>query len=75
MKQVLLLLIIMTLFSFMTSIVCGPDLKIICQRTDIRACRCAPKSAGGNFAVSHSCNRPQKPLCQGNIKTVNCRCV
>ena len=75
MKQVLLLIIIMTLFSFMTAIICGPDLKIICIKTDIRSCHCAPKSAGGNFAVSHSCNRPQKPVCEGNLKTVNCRCV
>ena len=65
----------MTLFSFMTAIVCGPDLKIVCTQTNISTCKCAPKSAGGYFAVSHSCNRPQKPLCVGNLKTVNCQCV
>ena len=76
MKQVLLLLIIMTLLSFMTAaLVCGPDSKIVCAQTNISTCKCAPKNAGGRFAVSHSCNSPQKPLCEGNLKTVNCRCV
>ena len=76
MKPVLVLLIIMTLFSFITAaVVCGPDLKIICNQSNIATCRCAPKNAGGNFAVSHSCNRPQKPLCEGNSRIVNCRCI
>ena len=76
MKQVLLLLIIMTLFSFMTAIIlCRPDSKIVCAKTNIGTCKCAPKNVEGRFAVSHSCNRPQKPLCEGNFNTVNCRCV
>ena len=76
MKPALVLLIIMTLFSFITaSVVCGSDLKIICSQTNIATCRCVSKGAGGSFAISHSCNRPQKPLCEGNSKMVNCRCV
>ena len=76
MKQALVLLIIMTLFAFMKeAVVCGPNLKIICNKTNISTCRCAPKNTGGNFAVSHSCNPPQKPVCEGNSKVVNCRCV
>ena len=70
-----MLLIIMTLFSFMTAIVCGPDLKIVCPQTNISTCKCTAKSVGGTFAVSHSCNRPQKPYCEGNLKIVNCKCV
>ena len=76
MKPALVLLIIITLFSFITAeVVCGYDLKIICTETRINTCRCAPKDAGGNYAISHSCNKPQKPLCEENSRIVNCRCI
>ena len=77
MKQALvLLMIIMTLFSFTLEggISCNPTEKIICHETNINTCQCAPKSAGGSFKVSHSCNAPQRPICQGDSRTVNCRC-
>ena len=75
MKQILVLLIILTLFSFMAALACPPSSKIVCVQTHIGSCRCAAKNTGGRFAVSHSCNAPQFPVCEGNSKTVNCRCV
>ena len=76
MKKALVLLIILALFSFMKAAkICPPNSKIVCDKTNIATCRCASKNQGGRFAVSHSCNPPQKPLCEGNLKTVNCRCV
>ena len=74
MKQALILFIIVTLFSFLFAIDCPPNAKIVCQKNDIRTCRCANKNAGGTFAVSHSCNAPQHPHCEGNYKIVNCFC-
>jgi hypothetical protein len=74
MKQTLVLLIILTLFSFMAALACSPNLKIVCVKTHIGSCKCAPKNVGGTFAVSHSCNAPQFPVCVGNSKTVNCKC-
>ena len=74
MKQVLILFIFATLFSFLLAIDCSPAQKVVCQKNDIRSCRCAPKNAGGYFAVSHSCNPPQHPHCFGNYKVVNCVC-
>ena len=76
MKQALVLLIALVLFSFITAgKLCPPYSKIVCDLTNITTCRCASKNQGGRFAVSHSCNPPQKPYCEGNLKTVNCRCV
>ena len=77
MKQALVLLIIFALFSFMEAATkaCPPNSKIVCTQSNITTCRCASKGQGGTFAVSHSCNAPQHPLCEGNPRTVNCRCV
>ena len=76
MKPILVLIIIMTLFSFITArVICGPDLKIICAQRNLTTCKCVSKTTEGYFAVSLSCNPPQKPLCDGNTKNVRCICT
>ena len=74
MKQAFVLLIIMTLFSFMTGLACFYNEKIVCVEKNIRTCRCAPKILGGYFEIEHSCEPPHIPFCTGNLKTVNCEC-
>ena len=74
MKQSFVLLIILTLFSFMTALVCTQNTKIICEEIDISSCKWAPLDYEGNYAVSHSCNNPEIPSCEGNSKLVECKC-
>ena len=74
MKQSLVLLIILTLFSFMTALVCSPNSKIICVEIDISSCKCVSSDYSGNFEVSHSCDSSKVPICEGNSKTVDCKC-
>ncbi len=69
-----MLLIILTLFSFMKALVCTPNTKIICVEIDISSCKCAPLDYEGNYVVSHSCNNPEVPSCEGNSKLVDCKC-
>ena len=76
MKQVLVLLIIMTLFSFMKAeISCSSNLIIVCDRKGIGSCRCAVPNSVGRFVVVHSCNPPLRPRCEGDKTTINCSCV
>ena len=74
MKQSLVLIIILTLLSFMTALVCTPNTKIICVEIDISSCKCVPLDYAGNYVVSHSCNNPEVPSCEGNSKSVDCKC-
>ena len=76
MKQVLVLLIAMTLFSFIKSgISCSSNLKIVCDKKGIGSCRCASPSSVGRFTVEHSCNAPLRPYCNGDSTTINCKCI
>ena len=74
MKQALVLLIIMTLFSFMAGLACSYEDKIVCVDKNINTCRCAPKDLGGYFIIEYSCETPHVPVCTGNLKTVKCKC-
>ena len=74
MKQSLVLLIILTLFSFMSALACTQNTKIICEEIDISTCKCAPLDSQGNYVVSHSCNNSEIPSCEGNSKSIDCKC-
>ena len=73
MKQTLVLLIILTLFSFMAAIACPYVAQIVCIQNNIRTCKCVRKDLVGVYAISHSCNFPQIPYCEG-ISIVRCGC-
>ena len=76
MKQFLVLLIIVALFSFMKAeISCSSNLIIVCDRKGIGSCRCAVPNTVGRFTVSHSCKAPLRPRCEGDKTTINCSCV
>ena len=76
MKQVLVLLIIITLFSFMKAgISCSPNLIIVCDKKSIGSCRCSVPNSVGKYVVSHSCNPPLRPRCEGDQTTIKCDCI
>ena len=76
MKQALVILIIMAIFSFIKAeISCSSNLKIVCDKKSIGSCRCAIPNSVGRFVVSHSCDAPLRPRCEGDSTTINCSCV
>ena len=76
MKKALLLFIIFSLFSSLFALkkLCPTSLKIVCQKNDIRTCRCVSKTLNGTYYKSKTCTSPRKPGCLGNNKQVACYC-
>ena len=76
MKQVLCILLFLSLFSFLIADVkrCAPNLVMACRDFKIYSCNCAPKNAKGNFAIVTSCPFPKRAYCEGSGNSLNCRC-
>ena len=78
MKQALILLIVLSLFSFLLAIKCPSPDQLICEyKSRILTCICIPKTVKGHFAFSHSCIYPQRPECSKNgnsINSIDCSC-
>ena len=76
MKQILILLIIVSLFSFLAawSKTCTSDFKMACLKYTIDSCECVSKDTVGNYAYVKDCNPPQAPLCTGDSTCLNCIC-
>ena len=76
MNQALILVIFLSLFSFLSAIQCSPKLKIVCSSSyNIGSCHCVSKSTKGNFALTHICNIPQRPNCFKNGRSISCVCI
>ena len=76
MKQAFLLLILITLFSFLSSdgIACPINFKMACKKFDFYSCQCVPKDVQGEYAYVKECQTPLRPACIGNRTTLNCFC-
>ena len=74
MKQALVLLIILTLFSFMTGLQCSSEEIAVYVDFNIKSCRCGPKDLGGYFAIRQECQLNQKPTCIGDLTSIKCYC-
>ena len=76
MKITLVLLIIVSLFSFLAawSKSCTLDYKMVCTKYTIDSCKCVNKDIVGDFAYVKDCNPPQVPLCTGDSTCLNCIC-
>ena len=76
MKQALIVLIVISLFSFLSAIIqCPTTQKIACKVSNIIAsCQCVPKSVVGNFALTHSCTYPKRPACFKDGNSISCLC-
>ena len=77
MKQVLFLIIIVTLFSDLLALICSSSQQIICRELKIDQCKCHEKGDEPfySFAIKFECNPPKHPVCLGNSIKVNCNCV
>ena len=74
MKQTLLFLIIVTLFSYLLALSCPPSAKAVCEKRDIRSCHCVGLNAHGNWAIEYACNNGKHPVCKGDNNYVQCDC-
>ena len=76
MKQALIVLIVISLFSFLSaSIQCPTTQKIICKDSHtIDSCHCVPKFVVGNFALTHLCTNSRRPVCFQNGNSISCLC-
>ena len=76
MKQALIVLIAISLFSFLSaSIQCPTNLKVACQVSyAVASCTCVPKAVNGNFALTHSCTKPRRPTCHQSGNSIVCLC-
>ena len=77
MNQALILVIFLSLFSFLSAIQCSPNLKVVCSSSlNVGSCRCVAKRTIGNFALTHTCTFPLRPTCfkNGNGKSIACIC-
>ena len=75
MKQAFLLLILVTLLSFLSAatITCKVGLKMICSNT-IDSCKCVPKEVPGGDAISLMCEAPKYAICTGEGNRISCIC-
>ena len=76
MKQAFLLLILVTLFSFLSaySKSCQIDFKMVCKKFTVDSCECVPKNVQGEYAYVKECKAPQHPICSGDSTCLNCIC-
>ena len=76
MKQAFLLLILVTLFSFLSaySKSCQVDFKMVCSKFAVDSCKCVPTNTQGEYAYIKECKAPQHPTCSGDYQTLNCIC-
>ena len=76
MKQAFVLLILITLFSFLSaySISCQIDFKIVCRKFTVDSCKCVPKNTLGEYAFVKECQSPYHPTCSGDSTCINCIC-
>ena len=76
MKQTFLLLILVTLFSFLSaySKTCEVEQKMVCTKFTVDSCKCVPKEVQGEYAYVKECKAPFHPSCLGDSKTLNCIC-
>ena len=77
MKQVLFLILIVTLFSDLLALICSSSQKAICRDFTIKNCSCFPKAYDPPFyyAVVTVCNAPKHPVCLGNSNSLTCKCA
>ena len=76
MKQTFLLLILVTLLSFLsaTTITCKVDFKMACSDFKIDACKCVPKDGPGGAAFVTVCDPPKYAICKGEGNSLSCLC-
>ena len=77
MKQTIILLIIISLFSFLNawSKSCPSFMKMACKKFTIDSCECINKDASGDYAYVKDCTEPEAPLCNGDSTCLNCICL
>ena len=79
MKQVLFLIIIVSLISNLLAVTrktCSPQNKMICRQPNIGSCSCVNKNTPvTNVFLVQICNPPKYPLCQGDNNSLQCYCA
>ena len=77
MKKVLILLIVLSLFSYLLAWTksCPQGLKMACKKYTIDSCQCVNKDISGDYAYVKDCTEPQVPLCSGDNTCLNCICT
>ena len=74
MKRALILLIFISLYSFLSAIQCLTTQKVGCKdNSKISSCGCYPKNYG-SFSLTYSCTSPKRPTCHIPFKLVVCYC-
>ena len=76
MKQALVFLVIISLFSFLSawSKSCNTEFKMACKKFTIDSCECVSKTQEGNYAYVKDCEPPSQPVCSGDSTCLNCFC-
>ena len=79
MKKEIWILIIVSLFSFLSADLgkdCPQGYAMVCIENNFFACSCVhTNSGGGPFVLIQTCNFPLRPFCRGNEKYVRCHCI
>ena len=76
MKQALVLLIFISLYSFLSAIQCDKNESIGCKNIyEISSCSCYSYYYSGSFAIFHKCaNYSYRPTCIKSGSHINCYC-
>ena len=78
MKQVLFLIIIVSLISNLLALTkkCSPQDKMVCKQQNIISCSCVNKNNPvQNAFLVKICNSPKYPVCQVQNKSIKCNCI
>lgn len=75
MNKILTLLIIASLFSFLSALQCNVHSRVICSANNIGSCRCTSyNNSPGGVYISLACDK-NKPVCTGSGSNFNCFCA
>ena len=77
MKQVLFILIIVSLISNLFALICKINEKLLCTNFNLPSCKCYPPNYRPNFPVAlvQDCPNKLRSLCQGDATSLTCNCV
>ncbi len=77
MKKALILLIVVSLFSFLYAQAgtrqCNPGFLMICPKKDINSCFCATDIPDGSFVLIQTCGQ-KVTFCIGDNSNLECSC-
>ena len=75
MKKFLIILIVVTLFSYLSAFECPSDSTACCMDNNPFGCFCAPLGGTVKCNVKLTCRSPKKAFCMQGSSIMQCLCV